>query len=100
MSELTSRQELKQKLALETDKINWHELQRFFAKGVVFHLDADYDLVDVAVNIAEDDQKAIQALKESNKLTSVTDQQAKQWYEQNAELMCVVIAPFLIVQEA
>lgn len=99
MSDLTSSEELRQNLALETDRINWHELQRFFAKGVVFYLDASCDLVDVAVNIAQDDQEAVQALKDTNKLTPVSNEQAKGWYEQNAELLCVVIAPFLLVQD-
>lgn len=99
MSELTSNETLKEKLTLETDTINWRELQRFFAKGVVFYLDADEDLVDVAVNLAEDKQQAVQALKDTNKLAAVTNQQARDWYEQETELLCVVVAPFLLVQD-
>ena len=39
------------KLNLETAEITWTELQRFFAQGVLYAVDASVDLIDVAYAI-------------------------------------------------
>ena len=45
---------LRAKLNLETSKIAWKELQRFFANGTVLVVSTDMDLVEVAFQISQD----------------------------------------------
>ena len=40
----------------ETSKIGWHELQKFYAKGMVVCVAEGLDLIDVAVGFFKDDK--------------------------------------------
>lgn len=90
---------LKQKLHSETARIAWSELQRFFAQGSVLWLSDDYDLIEVAVHFAEDNADTLQALMSAGGLAAPTNDQARKWYDDKAELWSVVVAPFVLVQE-
>lgn len=89
---------LKKKIVQETAKIPWHDLQRFFARGEVFVADSDLDLVEVATQIANDNKQMAASWLTSGKLAAVSEQQAKQWYEDNRVLWAVVVKPWVIVQ--
>ena len=89
---------LERKIVQETSKISWHGLQRFFARGEVFVADSDLDLVEVATQIANDNKQIAESWLTSGKLAAVSDQQAKQWYEDNRMLWAVVVKPWVIVQ--
>ena len=86
------------KLHSETAVIAWHELQRFFAKGVVLVVAPSLDLVNVARYFADDDAGDLKPLLESEKVVKPSDEQAKLWYEKNTHLWSVVVAPFVLVQ--
>ncbi|MEM7357948.1 MAG: DUF2288 domain-containing protein [Pseudomonadota bacterium] len=90
---------LKQKLHSETACIAWTELQRFFAQGSVMWLKDGYDLIDVAVSFAEDNAGALQKIIDAGDLAAPTNDQARNWYESDAQLWSVVVAPFVLVQE-
>ena len=90
---------LKQKLHEQTALIAWKELQRFFAQGVVIWVDDDCDLVEIGSFIAGDQTKKIAALLASTKLAAVSSEQAKNWFERDASLWSLVVAPFVLVQE-
>ncbi len=82
----------------ETAQIPWHDLQRFFASGKTLHVHRGLDLVDVALAMHKDDKSAIQRWMHDGKLHSVSDDEAKSWYEQNTTVWAVVIAPWVLVQ--
>jgi len=88
-----------EKLLVETARIAWHELQRFFAQGAVLMVDVSLDLVNVAVFIAEDDSQSLQPLIDKGLVRAPDNDIARAWYAKNTELWCVVVAPYVLVQD-
>ena len=99
MTENNSNEDLKQKLHSETAKISWVELQQFYARGSVLWVDSKLDLVETAVSFAKDDTDALKPLLDKQWIAPPTTSQARQWYETDDVLWCVVVAPFVLVQE-
>jgi len=89
---------LLQQLHAETAKIKWHELQRFFAQGLVLRVADDYDLLTVAKAIANDDSEKIKSLLANGLVAAPSNDQARAWYKANAGVWSVVVAPFVLVQ--
>src|SRR3984957_8488082 len=61
MKDAQSASPLYLKLFAETAQIEWSELQRFFARGVLLKVARDIDLVSVAEAVANDDTKQVTA---------------------------------------
>ncbi len=78
----------------------WRDLQRFFAQGAVLWVHADLDLVHTASLFADDDAAALEPLLSELKVRQPSNQQARDWYERSAELWSVVVAPYVLVQDA
>lgn len=87
------------KLNGETAKIQWRELQNFFARGMVFQVAGNLDLVQVAAAIAQDDKGAVEAWLAAGQLARVSDEQAQDWWSRDPDLWAVVVAPWILVQE-
>jgi hypothetical protein len=85
-------------LNLETSRIAWEELQRFFASGAAIFVSDSLDLIDVAIQISKDNQKQVTQWMETGLVTRVTDAQALAWYEAEAEVWAVVVRPYVLVQ--
>ncbi|RJF97174.1 DUF2288 domain-containing protein [Noviherbaspirillum saxi] len=94
----TNNDLLRAKINGETARMQWMELQRFFASGAMIAVSEQLDLVDVAVRIAADDKQAVQQWMADGLIGKVTDAQAQSWLESNAELWAVVIKPWILVQ--
>ncbi len=88
----------KAKVNMETSRIPWHELQRFFASGLAIHVDASLDLVDVAYQFSVDNKTLVGEWLQTGKLGHVADQQASDWFAGNAEVWAVVVKPWVLVQ--
>ena len=88
-----------EKLHAETAKIPWSELQRFFAQGRVMLVSPELDLPSVAAAMADNDADQAQTWIEGNQITPVSDEQARDWFDQQAKLWAVVVSPFVLVQE-
>ncbi len=86
------------KINLETSKIAWKELQRFFAGGKALVASADLDLVEVAYQMSEDNVEQIQQWAMAGKLVRVPDEQAREWLEADALVWAVVVKPWVLVQ--
>lgn len=86
------------KIVSETAKIPWLELQRFFAAGKVMLVGAELDLVDVAHAFQLDNLEQVKAWTESQQVSPVSDDQAKQWVADDASLWAVVVKPWVLVQ--
>ena len=90
---------LRAKINGETSRMQWKELQRFFAGGSVIAVSDDLDLVDVAVRIASDDTAAVQQWLSDGRVGRVSDAQASAWLEADATLWAVVVKPWILVQQ-
>ncbi|MEN9423895.1 MAG: hypothetical protein RL122_1278 [Pseudomonadota bacterium] len=90
---------LKDRLNLETARITWSELERYFASGKVIHVAATLDLIEVATSIAEDNAAAVKQWMEAQQVDVLNDATALQWVEQQPDnLWAVVLAPWVLVQ--
>lgn len=90
--------ELERKLNHETAQIRWRELQRYFASGNAISVDPSLDLIQVAIQIADNNANQIKEWMDSGLLDVVKDQQALEWFEQDAIVWAVVIKPWVLVQ--
>ena len=84
---------------LETARIAWKELQRYFAKGVAISVSAELDLIEVAYQISEDNKAQVAQWLESGQIGRVSDEQALAWYEADADVWAVVVRPYVLVQD-
>jgi len=91
--------ELLQRLYSETGRVRWRALQRFFAQGVVLKVDSKRDLVRVAALFANDSSKELSRLLASSEVVVPGDDQAREWFHEDAEVWSIVVAPFVLVQE-
>ena len=90
---------LKAKIISETARINWLELQKFYAAGSVITVAAQLDLVDVAFAFSCDNKAQVADWLASGVVGRTTEQQAQQWFTQQTELWAVVISPWILVQD-
>ncbi len=95
----TDTDTIKHKINSETAKINWRELQRFFAAGNAVYVDKSLDLVDVALQIANDNSVQVKAWMSNKQVYTVDDQKAEAWYNNDASLWSVVVKPWILIQE-
>jgi hypothetical protein len=89
---------IREKVNLETARIPWQELQRFFANGTAVAVSAELDLVDVAYQFTIDNKNQVAQWLEEHKVGKVTDEQAKTWLAENMTVWAVVVKPWLLVQ--
>jgi hypothetical protein len=100
MSFPESPDEIKARLNLETSRIHWHELQTYFAKGQVVRVAPELDLLEVAVQLTADNKAQFQHWMGQGQVGDVSPDLARDWYDRNAELWAVVVAPWVLVQDA
>jgi hypothetical protein len=93
------RDELLAKLNLETSQINWRDLQTYFARGHVVRVSPQLDLLDVASELTADNKAQFEHWMSADQVGEVTPDQARRWYEQDAQLWAVVVAPWVMVQD-
>lgn len=86
-------------LVRSTAKIRFSEIQRFFAQGILYVVDVQSDLIEVAKLMVRDDQAAMANLINEHKFARVEDHIARAWIAADTELWCVVVAPYVLVQE-
>lgn len=96
--EITSQELIRGKLNSETARIAWKELQRYFAGGYTLHVDLQLDLIDVAYQMHCDNAPQIEQWMNSNLILQVTNQQAREWYNNDQEMWACVIKPWVLVQ--
>lgn len=99
--ESADRQEIyRAKVNLETSRIAWKALLRFFASGVALFVSDELDLVEVALQISEDNQAQVAHWLTEGLLGKVADEQALAWFKADAEVWAVVVSPYVLVQFA
>jgi hypothetical protein len=88
-----------QKLNLETAKIGWQELQRFFAQGLIVVVDSELDLLDIAGKFVTNDSDSVESLLSDGRVYRAETEDAKKWNTVNGDFWAVVVAPWVLVQE-
>jgi hypothetical protein len=88
------------KMNLETSRIAWREMQRFFASGAAIYVSPGLDLVEVAFQISEDNKEAVLNWMGTGQIARVSDEQALAWFEADADVWAVVVSPYVLVQDA
>jgi len=86
-------------LHAETAAIDWKDLERFFARGNLLRVSSDLDLVDTAVEIANDNKPIIEQWVAENRLSGVSNEEAALWSNGNNELWSVIVLPWILVQQ-
>jgi hypothetical protein len=92
--------ELEQRLNMETGRIAWQALQPFFAKGQVIRVAPELDLLGVARAFVEDASAEVKTWMNQDQVAEVSAEEAGDWYQRDAEMWAVVVAPWVLVQEA
>ncbi len=91
--------ELKNSLKTESGELKWQELEPHFARGAIRVISNKLNLIDVAVDIAQNNTDVISEKLSNNNLSEPSDSQATLWHKNNASFFCVVVAPFVLIQE-
>jgi len=91
---------LRARLNMETARIAWKDLLRFFAAGTVIAVSDELDLVEVAIQISNNNKALIEQWMLDQRVGKVSDTQAKDWLETDATLWAVVVRPWILVQQA
>lgn len=96
----TEQQEiLRAKVIMETSRILWKELQKFFASGAAVKVSIELDLVEVALQMHGDNKSQFEQWLGSGLIGKVTDDLALDWLAADAEVWAVVVSPWILVQE-
>jgi hypothetical protein len=85
-------------LNAQTAKIEWQELQRHFARGVVIKVDPRLDLVQVAARLVADDKAAFEDWLAQGLVCNASDDDARAWTDTQPTFWAVVVAPWVLVQ--
>jgi hypothetical protein len=96
---LQTDEELREHLHGETSKLPWSELEKHFARGVLFKVEKGLDILDVAIVMSRDDKESLKKWIDDKKVIGVEIEDAKKWHESSAILWTVVVAPWVLVQE-
>ncbi len=83
---------------LETARINWKELEVYYAASNVISVSAELDLTEVALQITKDNAKSLKDWMSKGKIDVVTDDQAKIFHDTEASVWAVVIKPWILIQ--
>ena len=89
---------LREKVNLETARIPWKQLQRFFANGTAISVAPELDLVEVAHAFSTDQKNCVEQWLSDNRIVKVTDQQALQWFEDDLMVWAVIVKPWILIQ--
>lgn len=89
---------LKEKLLSETSPIPWHELKLFFASGKTILVTPELELVEVAIELIKDNKTRVEQWLQEEKIGAVSDEQAKDWFALESEVLAVIVKPWVLVQ--
>ena len=88
----------KAKIVSETAKLQWSELEAFYAQGKLILVCSSLDLVEVAYQLSVDNTDKIRQWIKTGKIMRDFSAQAKKFSADNSSLWCVVIKPWVLVQ--
>ena len=86
-------------LHAETASNEWKDLERCFARGNLLRVSSELDLVDAAVEIANDNKPVIEQWIAENRLSAVSNKEALLWSKGDSNLWSVIVLPWILVQQ-
>jgi hypothetical protein len=90
--------EEKAKIVAETATIHWQSLEKFYAQGKLILVQDGLNLVEVAYSLSLNETDDIESLVEDEQLSRDFNEQARLWHQDDAEVWCVVVKPWILVQ--
>ena len=100
MNEQTEHEKLvRQELNDQTGKIEWKELERHFARGVVVKVVPELDLVIVGEEMVKDNKEKFEKWAAEGKVVRASEEDARAWVDRDPLFWAVVVAPWILVQE-
>ena len=87
---------IKEKLKNEINQCSWELLAPHQKSGALYLIEADLDLLDVAVQIAEDNVDKIQDWLSQKQLSRINDHQASELCAKSFKF--VIVRPYVIAQ--
>ncbi len=100
MSAIPEGLDVRDLLNAQTGRVQWQEVQKLFAQGLLLHVSTDLDLVEVAAQVVDNDKQQIENRLAEGSVSRVDTEQAKRWHACNQEFWAVVAAPWVFIQEA
>jgi hypothetical protein len=97
---ITREQLERGKINSETALLPWKELQRYFAGGYTLVVEPELDLIEVAYQMQQDNAAQIEQWMLENLIQQTSNDQARQWYNDDAKLWACVIKPWVLIQPA
>ena len=94
-----SNKSLKDEIESTLGPARWSELGREIAKDSIIIVSSKLDLVDMAMLVARDDADQIKELIKNGSLVKPSEEIVKDWGEEDPELTCVIVKPFILVQK-
>ena len=98
-AEATPTKTILEEINQQTGVIDWQELVKHFARGVVIRVDAGLDLVKVAHSMSLDDKAQMQQWLDAGTIRRASDDDARGWTRDNSQFWCVAVSPWVLVQE-
>lgn len=95
---MSSGDELRARINLETGRLAWPALARHFARGSLIRVDPALDLVAVAAAFSRDDRDLVEAWTVAGEIAPASDEDAVIWHRDQTEFWTVVVAPWVLVQ--
>jgi len=92
--------ELRKSLEAECDYLTWQDLEKHFARGAIRVISTEANLINNAIDIAENNTQKISTALENNSIYEPSSTQALHWQQHNSNFLCVVVAPFVLIQES
>jgi len=86
-------------LHAETAAIDWKDLERFFARGNLLRVSSELDLIDAAVEMANDNKPVIEKWLGEGHLAGVSNEEALLWSKGESNLWSVIVLPWILVQQ-
>ena len=83
----------------QTGVLEWKELEKHFARGVIIRVDAGLDLVKVAHSMSIDDSNQMQQWLDAGTIRRASDDDAREWTQDKPQFWCVAVAPWVLVQQ-
>lgn len=90
--------DLQTRLNLETARIAWRELGRYFAAGRVIRVSPGLDLIETAAAFAEDNASRVKGWLTAGRVGPVSDDEARAWHDADVLVWAVVVKPYVLVQ--
>ncbi len=99
MTDSKMQEILRAKVNMETSRIHFKELQKFFASGAAVGVSTQLDLVEVALQMHDDNKRQFEQWLQAGMVAKVSDAQAADWFANDTEVWAVVVSPWVLVQE-